>query len=243
MKYARFYCENIDTGLTAITGSELHHLTKVLRLNVGDEVELFDGRGIKASAVITEISKASAKLKIRQSQAQKPRATGRIIIAVSVAKGSRFDWLISKCVELGVDRVMPVIFERTVKLAKGEQANERYNKLAIEAARQCGRMFLPKIDAPCSLAECVENLKEDYPKGLVLFGSLAKGAKSIIDCDIADNDMTAFIGPEGGMTEQEEKLLIDNGAIGVRLTETILRVETAALAFAAVLTAKRDFSG
>ena len=242
MRISRFYCSIITKNTIHIDGEQFRHLVKVLRLNIGDEVELFDGRGLTASAVITEINKSSAQLKIQQIQTQKPREAGRIVIAVSVAKGSRFDWLISKCTELGADRVVPVIFERTVKLAKCAQANERYNKLAVEAARQCGRIFLLKIDEPCSLAECVEKLKEDYPQGQMLFGSLAGQARSIIDSDTANKDVIALVGPEGGMTEQEEKLLTDNGAVGVRLTETILRVETAALAFAAVLTAKRNFN-
>ena len=172
MRISRFYCSTIPQNTVRIDGEQFRHLVKVLRLVAGDEVELFNGVGLTASAVITEINKASVQLKIRQIQTQKPRGTGRIVIAVSVAKGSRFDWLISKCTELGVDRIVPVIFERTVKLAKGSQANERYNKLAIEAAKQCGRIFLPKIDETCFLAECVGKLKEDYPNGLMLFGSL-----------------------------------------------------------------------
>ena len=84
-------------------------------------------------------------------------------------------------------------------------------------------------------------LEHSGSRGLRRVGSLAEDAKSIIDCDTADSDVIAFIGPEGGMTGREEKLLADNGATGVRLTETILRIETAALAFAAILTAKRNF--
>ena len=242
MRISRFYCSSIPQDTVSVDGEQFRHLLKILRLGVGDKIELFDGRGAAASAVITEIAKTSAQAQIQKRESHQPRAMGRVIIAVSVAKGSRFDWLISKCAELGVDRIVPVIFERTVKLAKGVRAIERYNKLAIEAAKQCGSNFLPIIDAPRPLRECIKVLKENYPAGQLLFGSLAGGARSIIDCDTAIKDIIAFIGPEGGMTEEEEGVLVDNGAIGAGLTETVLRIETAALAFAAVLTAKRDFS-
>ena len=102
--------------------------------------------------------------------------------------------------------------------------------------------FLPIIDEPCCLEESIKKLKEEYPDGQLLFGSLAGGVKSIINCQTADKDVTAFVGPEGGMTEDEERMLAANGAVAVGLTETVLRVETAALALAAVLAAKRDFS-
>ena len=241
MKMSRFYCSTISQETIVIDGEQFHHLVKVRRLGVGDEVELFDGSGGGAVAVITEINKAAARLKIQHRKTQRPRQGGRIIVAVSIAKGSRFDWLVSKCTELGADRIVPIVFERTVKLAKGAQAGERYNKLAIEAAKQCGRDFLPRIDEPCSLSECVENLKKEYPQIQLLFGSLEASAKSIMEFNTADSDVAAFVGPEGGLTDGEETVLLKNSALGVRLTETILRVETAAIAFAAVLAAKRDF--
>ncbi len=241
MKMSRFYCSTISRGKVTIDGEQFRHLVKVLRLGVGDEVELFDGSGGAATAVITEIGRADAHLKIQQRKTQEPRQGGRIVIAVSVAKGTRFDWLVSKCTELGVDRIVPIVFQRTVKLAKGAQAGERYSKLAVEAAKQCGRIFLPRIDEPCSLSECVEKLKEEYPQMQLLFGSLGASAKSIMGLDTVGTDVAAFVGPEGGLTDSEETVLLENGAVGVRLAETILRVETAAIAFAAVLTAKRNF--
>ena len=240
MKFPRVYCNPISQDVVSIDGIELHHFMKVRRLNIGDTVELFDGNGTIASAVITEMTKASAKLKIQQRRTQSQRKSGRVIIAVSVAKGSRFDWLISKCTELGVDRIVPVIFDRTVKLAQGAKTSERYNKLAIEASKQCKRNFLPILDKACSLSECLKKLKDDYPQEQMFFGSLAQSAKSILNCKTTGEDVIAFVGPEGGITEQEESILKENGAIGVRLTETVLRIETAAVGFAAILTAKRN---
>ena len=240
---SRFYCSKISQDTVIIDGEQFHHLVKVRRMNVGDEAELFDGRGMVAVAVITEINKAHARIKIQRRETQKPRQEGRIVIGTSVAKGSRFDWLVSKCTELGVDRIVPIAFQRTVKLAKGAQAGERYSKLAVEAAKQCGRNFLPRIDEVCSLSECIEKLKEEYPQIQLLFGSLNTSAKSIMEIDTVGTDIMAFVGPEGGFTEKEESILQDNGAVGVHLAETILRIETAAIAFAAILTVKRNFNG
>ena len=171
---------------------------------------------------------------------QTGRQTGRVIIAASVAKGDRFDWLVSKCTELGVDRICPVLFERTVKAPRAQAAVRRYSKLAISAAKQCGRVFLPQIDPPTTLGKCLEILKKDYPAGRFLAGSCDGGAQALVRMKYTNTDVTAFVGPEGGMTENEQKILTQQGAVPVRLTGTILRIETAGVAFAAILAANRD---
>ena len=84
----------------------------------------------------------------------------RIIIAVSVPKGERFDWLIEKCTELGVERICPVIFERTVRQPGNPKALDRWMNLAISAGKQCKRLFLPQIDPPTNSQDCIEAIKK-----------------------------------------------------------------------------------
>jgi 16S rRNA (uracil1498-N3)-methyltransferase len=164
----------------------------------------------------------------------------KIIIASSIAKGERFDWLISKCTELGVDRICPVIFEWTVKQAKGETILKRYENLTIAAAKQSQRIFLPRIDNPCPFTESLSALQKELPGAEILFGSPSSKASPLIGQNFAaQKDTIAFIGPEGGMTEQEEQLLREAGGREVRLTDTILRIETAAVCFASILAAER----
>jgi 16S rRNA (uracil1498-N3)-methyltransferase len=239
-KMLRFYCENINTGELSLDRTEAHHLIHVMRPNVGDEVELFDGNGTIGHAVIIELKRKDVIVNVKKTQTISPRQTGRVIIAASIAKGQRFDWMITKCAELGADAISPVIFERTVKLAKGKNTSERFDKLAVSAAKQCGRDFLPKITEPVQLADAIKALHTDYPQAVMLYGGLSENAKSFTDIIQKDKDVIVFVGPEGGMTKNEHDLLKSKNAIEVKLTKTILRIETAAIAFTSILCAARD---
>lgn len=211
-----------------------------MRLVVGDEVLVFDGKGAVGGAVVREISRRDVRLEVKEVERYPERERGRVVVAVSVAKGQRFDWVVSKCSELGVDHIAAVHFDRTVKLAKGASAMERYEKLAVSAAKQCGRIFLPKITGPCGLEKTLGRLREQYPGAKLIYGRCGAGVEHIMQRTGKDEDVIAFVGPEGGMTDQEEDLLKGNGATAVRLTETVLRTETAAVAFASILCIGRD---
>ena len=236
----RFYCENISTGKLSLDRTEAHHLIHVMRPNVGDKIQLFDGNGTIGHAVIVELKRKDVIVDVENIQTIPPRQTGRVIIAASIAKGQRFDWLVTKCTELGADVIVPVIFERTVKLAKGKNTSERFDKLAVSAAKQCGRNFLPNITEPVQLADAVKTLNTDYPQAIMLYGGLSENAKLFKDIRQKDKDVIAFVGPEGGLTENELELLKQQDAIEVKITKTILRIETAAVAFASILCEARD---
>jgi 16S rRNA (uracil1498-N3)-methyltransferase len=238
MSIHRFYCETIVEPLTELTDNEALHLVKVIRASEGDVIELFEGK--LAAGNIRSISKKKVVLNISSSTTQKQREGSKIIIAVSLAKGDRFDWLISKCTELGVDCIYPVLFERTVKQASNPKAVERWRNISISAAKQSKRLFLPEIEEPIQFKKLISKFEKDSTKANLLFGSLDKKAKSLLDITLNQKTIAAFIGPEGGMTEEEENQLIKSGAKAVNLTETILRIETAAVAFSAVLSCKRN---
>jgi 16S rRNA (uracil1498-N3)-methyltransferase len=239
MALHRFYCDSIDGPAVELEWTEAHHLA-VLRLVAGDKVELFDGLGGLATAVISGIRKNKVALRVEDVQRNEPARSRRIIIAVSIPKGERFDWLIEKCTELGIDRICPVIFERTVKQPANPKTISRWLNLAVSASKQCKRLFLPKIDAPMSLQEVLKSIKNDHSYCRFLFGSPSPDSPALITIPFGPTDVIAFIGPEGGLTDDEAYLLKENGARPVQLTDTILRVETAAMAFAAVLCAQRD---
>jgi 16S rRNA (uracil1498-N3)-methyltransferase len=235
--FVRLYCEKIEQGAVIVSGDEAHHLAKVLRSRVGDTVDLFDGKGVTAVGAIAKIGKDKVEISVSSLETHTPRETGRIIICASVAKGERFDWLVGKCTELGVDRICPVLFERTVKQASGHSV-ERYNKLALSAAKQCQRLFLPQINAPVKLSDCLSRLPREYPNAKILFGSTSEKTETIFEQMKDVQDYIVFVGPEGGLTADEEQMLRSHGAVGVGLTETILRIETAAIAFASILCVK-----
>ena len=239
MKLIRFYCESIMQGRVRLAQDEAHHLANVLRLSTDQHVELFDGKGTVAQAVIADITRKAVTLEVEQVHCEPGRTTGRVIIAASIAKGRRFDWLVTKCTELSVDHIAAVLFDRTVKMAKGISATQRYDNLAIAAAKQCERIFLPKITGPIDLSQTVSLLKNDYPDAHLIFGGFGPDAKPVPQSSPSGKDIIAFVGPEGGLTCREQSLLKAAGATEVRLTDTTLRVETAAIAFASILCTRR----
>lgn len=236
----RYYCENIAVGKVNLDQTESHHLAKVMRQAIGDEVEVFDGKGVVTGAVVSEITRKGVVLDVAKVEQVSNENRSQVVIAASVAKGQRQDWLVSKCTEIGVDHIASVIFERTVKQPKGANAVERYNKLAITAAKQCGRAILPKISVNNGLEAVLGELKAEYPGSKMVFGGFGESAVPIGQAVGAKEAVIAFVGPEGGFTEEEMVFLKDFGVIEVSLTATVLRIETAAVAFAAVLCIGRD---
>jgi 16S rRNA (uracil1498-N3)-methyltransferase len=207
MHLNRFYCEALKGQTAELTSGEAHHLFDVCRLKTGDKVELFDGAGTLATAAI---EKASSKLVsltiINLEKTEKPDRPG-IIIAVSLPKGERFDWLLEKCTELGIDRIIPVIFERTVKQPKNPKAVQRWQNIAIAAAKQCRRIFLPQINVPAPL----DKVLSEHNDAEILVGSLDANSSALIVQRLSTKDVIAFVGPEGGITENEKKLLENCG--------------------------------
>ena len=240
MDLPRFYCSALSDSVVMLSASQAHHLADVLRLNVGQKVELFDGKGSLALAEIIRTAHRKVDLKVLELKTVQKPFQKQIIIAPSIAKGERFDWLIAKCTELGVDRISPVLFERTVKQPKNPKIIQRWQNIIVAASQQCRRPFLPQIDAPVPLPDVIKILKKDSPNSRFLFGSLSENAPALFGQPFGQKDVVAFVGPEGGLTQQEEKFLNSQSCQPVRLTDTILRIETAALAFAALLSAQRS---
>lgn len=241
MKRNRFYCPHIQDQKAILDASETHHLSHVLRLGSGDRVELFDGKGNLAQAEIESVSKKGAVLSISEIQTY-PVLPHRIVLAVSMAKSQRFDFLVEKCTEIGADHIAAVQFERTVKLGKDTSLN-RYEKISISAAKQSGRIFLPTLSGPCSFDNTIKYLRNDYPKALWIYGEYEPQFQPVqsvtAEWFASSTDIIAVIGPEGGITETERMILQDMGAMGFCINPHILRIETAAIAFCAVLSAFR----
>jgi len=242
MDLFRFYCPSLSGSDVELTASQAHHLTRVLRLAPGDRVELFDGSGKLAAATIMQVHRRTASLRLDELQVVPRPFEQKIVIAVSIAKGERFDRLVSKCTELGVDRICPLLFERTVKLATNPKIVERWKNLAISAAKQCRRFYLPHIDTPLPLPKVLETLNQEHAGAQLLLGSTSADAPALVEQALGGTDIAAFIGPEGGLTEQEQSLLEHYGCKPVRLTNTILRIETAAVAFTAVQRSAKKLS-
>jgi len=219
-----------ETGLPRRTA---HHLIRVLRLQAGATVVLFNGNGGQYPAEIIEAD-GRDHCRVRLGQAEYPPVESKIstTLVQAVGKGDRMDFSIQKTTELGVTRIQPLMSERTEVRLSGQRLARRldhWRAVAISAAEQCGRVKVPEIVPPVALA----NLAENTDLKLVM-DPLAESMPR----DLAANDRSSFsiiVGPEGGFSPSEIDLLDRQGCSFVSLGGRILRTETAGPAMLAIL--------
>jgi 16S rRNA (uracil1498-N3)-methyltransferase len=211
---------------------ESYHLGKVLRAQTGSLLEILDGRGSFANAEIAQLDRKATRVKIlgRKSFAP-PKPFFRM--AVAMTKGNRWEEIIRPLTEMGVGRITPLITERTearIPADKEMSKLAKWRKLAIEACKQSGNPWLPKIDMPVRFRELLQG-KEN----LRFMASLrTHSVKPLVEFERKTDEIQLIIGPEGGWTEEEEDLAAENRVNAFSLGPNVLRVETAALCALAV---------
>lgn len=226
----RFYTPKpLTPGDFVLEGPEAHHLATVRRHRVGDRVVLFNGNGNEYPAEVIAIDRRSVSLAILAFEARKWELGFPLLLASALPKGDRADFLIEKLTELGVARFVPLITERSIVSPK-ESKVEKFERQVIEASKQCGRNVLMAIDPPQSLPQFLR--RNDFPPlRFVLHTDPNPGRLSAPKVEGA----AVMIGPEGGWTDEEMILANSHGWQVVSLGRAVLRVETAAVAAAAVL--------
>jgi 16S rRNA (uracil1498-N3)-methyltransferase len=226
----RIHVPQLHPGEITLTSEQAHHARKVLRLEDGAAVEIFDDTGRVAAGVLLHRGTSEAAVRI-ESAILEPRRKFLLTIAAAVPKGERADWMVEKLSELGVETFMPLAAARSVVLPRGRNKQERWERIALESAKQSRRSGTMRI-AP--LTPVAAALKELAGNGWVL--STADDAQPIALATRSPlSSLTAFIGPEGGWTAEELVAFSQAGVVPVRLTDTVLRVETAAIAAAGIV--------
>ncbi len=228
---ARFYCPDLPSGgQIRLEGDEARHLSRVCRLGVGDVVEVFDGKGTAFKSQVIAAGGDWVDLATSGSPLPQRVPPFPLALASAVSKGDRFDWLIEKATELGVERLIPLVTERSV-VEPGYSKLARLRRTIIEASKQCRRDRLMVLDSPMRWTE--------------LTGSFGDSLKFVADPDglparrlspiPAAQSVILAVGPEGGFTSAEQALAAESGWRPISLSINTLRIETAGLAGCAVL--------
>lgn len=228
----RILLPGLHPGEIDLPPSQAHHVREVLRLGPGDQIEVFDPTGKVANARIIPGTAQGVRVLIEKVDPPVPTAVA-LTVAAALPKGPRADWMIEKLSELGTDRFIPLQTDRSVVIPKGSGKQQRWMRLAEESAKQCGRNRVMCIDPLVELPQLVQTLAAKASPAWYL--SIAPEARSILQM-VAETPafLTLLIGPEGGWTPSEIEGFMATGVPAVRLTPTTLRVETAAIAAAAI---------
>jgi len=226
--------ERLGGSRLTLTGPEHRHIGLVLRARPGDTLTLFDGVGGEVEAEVIRVERTETELALGARRTVAGPAVSLTLLC-AVPRGPRMDLLVQKTSELGVARIVPVVTERSV-VRPGAEAGKRarWEKIAREAARQCGRADLPIVDPPVALAEALA--EPNLPaRRLALF----EGERSLsLRAALSGTEPAAtalLVGPEGGFSPAELTVARAAGFEAVGLGERILRVETAAIVAVALV--------
>lgn len=222
---------------TVISDENALHIAKVLRANQGDSLTLCDGEGTDYEAIIESVSKNQVSLIINSSHMCPAEPSIEVTLFQGLPKQSKMDYIIEKCTELGISRIVPIVTKRCVAAVRDDKAEEkklvRWRKIALEAAKQCGRGVIPQVSGVMQLNEAAK-LSKSLDLTVVAYENEHNLPLKTALENKSPKSIGIFIGPEGGFENDEIKNLHDLNVPAVSLGKRILRTETAGCA---VLTA------
>lgn len=213
-----------------IDGDAANHITRVLRLERGDPLTLFDGHGGEHAARIDEFRKGAVIVAVGERSAPDRESRLSLTLAQGVSRGERMDWVVQKATELGVTRIVPVLTERTVVKLDAKQSERKlqhWQGIAVAACEQSGRTRIPDVAPPVDLHDFLRQSNEARAVRILLSPA---GTKRVNDLLTPDGGLMVLIGPEGGLAESEQRAALDAGFLAMRLGPRVLRTETAAVA-------------
>lgn len=217
------------SGTVVLNEEQSRHISKSLRMKVGDMLTLSCGNGRDYGCMIESIDNMSVTLSVCYEQANNCEPTVKVRLYQGVPKGDKLEDIIQKCTELGITEIQPVLTHRSVsrpdsKSAKKKQA--RYQKIALEAAQQSGRGIVPNIKDMTDLKTAVS--KDDSELKILFYEGGGAPLKEMINKDM--QSVSIYIGPEGGFEESEVALIRETGGTVATLGKRILRTQTAPVA-------------
>lgn len=240
----RFYLppdETQDATLT-LTEGEAHHASEVLRLRPGERIVVLNGAGHEFLCEITEASRSKVKLAVL-NKLSIPPLPYKLTLVQAIPKGKTMDLIVQKATELGADRIVPILSERTVAQVSDDSAAakvEKWRATAIEAIKQCGSAWLPQIELPVSPAAFIAKEEKSDLAFIATLRTNARHPRAYFATFRAEHQrspktVAVWVGPEGDFTPAEINAVSSGGALPITLGQLILRSETAAIYCLAVL--------
>ncbi len=243
MTIPRFYCPEIlaQSGAAELPEQAAHHAARVLRLQAGARVSVFNGRGGEGDARITDIGKRNVTVEIVDWHDVERESPLQVRLAQAISAGEKMDFTLQKAVELGVGNIQPLASERSVVRLSGERAEKRvahWQGVVVAACEQSGRNRVPEVAPIRPLLDWLG--QQDGPGLRLMLSPVAE--VGLRDLPKPTGNITLLIGPEGGLSPVEAEMAQRYGFTPVRLGARVLRTETAALAaLAAMQTLWGDF--
>lgn len=232
----RYFVERMDDNQATIQGEDVHHITRVMRMGIGDQLICCNPKGKAARCTITEITNESILANVVEWIVDTVELPINVIIVSGLPKGDKLEYVIQKGTELGASEFVPFIATRSIVKwdeKKGSKKVERWEKIAKEAAEQSHRTKIPMVQAPLTFKQLL-SLGESYQYKLIAYEEDAKsGEKSNLASTLErmkpGDSLLVVVGPEGGLAEKEIDSLRDAGFVSCSFGPRILRAETAPL--------------
>lgn len=233
MRLTRVYVAGplVSDQRVRLEGNAASHITRVLRLRVGAALVLFDGSGGEYQGSIDKAHGGEVIVAVGARADTERESPLSVTLAQGVSRGERMDLVVQKATELGVSHLVPLLTERSVVRLTAQQSDRKVNHwraIVIAACEQCGRNRLPSVAAPVALRQLLKGEGRAVPGTRLL---LSPGGTATLDrVPRPDGGVIVLVGPEGGLTDEEEQAAIAAGFTALRLGPRVLRTETAAIA-------------
>lgn len=229
-----FHRDNCFQDKIIINDDQVGHITKSLRLNIGDKVILFDGKDTKYLSEIVDLTRREVTTKVIE-ELELNVSNVKIDIAQSIPKSKKLDEIIKKLTEIGINTIIPIESQYSEK--KGNDILKKYDRfesIIINACKQSERDIITKLSEPTKIHEILNATGYDLKIIASAKGDIKK-LSEVLDSKYNINNVLYLIGPEGGFSKEEISLAVKNGFVQVKINDNILRTETAAIYLGSIL--------
>ena len=230
--------QSFSRNSVVLTGTDASHICNVLRLGTGDKIQVLDGKGWLYIVQLEDVKSKLVKGEIISSEKVNTESPLTIHLGQSLIKGNKFDVVLRKSVELGVKTITPLMTERTVVKSDGNKKIARWQKIAEESCKQCGRSSIPKVSESIIKLDVFFQQGSEADLKLMFWELESENGLKDINPEKIPSSVSVLIGPEGGFTIEEVETARSHGFQTLSLGPRILRAETAPLVALSLLQSK-----